>query len=71
MVEKSVFEDQPEENSVWILKWTTLLGIFCKICYTPAVTSSYQVHSLIADAHLTAVLLCYFKWNWCRNLAAV
>jgi len=30
-VEKSAFEDQLEENSVWILKWTTLLGIFCKI----------------------------------------
>jgi len=27
-IEKSAFEDQSEEHSVWILKWTTLLGIF-------------------------------------------
>jgi len=55
-VEKSVFENLSEENSVWIIKWTTLLGIFCKICFTPAVTSCYHVH---ADAHLSAALLCY------------
>jgi len=55
-VEKSAFEDQSEENSVWIIKWTTLLGIFCKISFTPTVTSCYQVH---ADAHLSAALLCY------------
>jgi len=24
-----------------------------------------------ADAHLYAALLCYFRCNWCRNLAAV
>jgi len=53
--EKSAFEDQSEENSVWILKWTTLLGIFCKISFTPAVTSCYHVH---ADSHLSAALLC-------------
>jgi len=34
-VEKSAFEDQSEEISVWIIKWTTLLGIFCKISFTP------------------------------------
>jgi len=45
-VEKSAFEDQSEENSVWIIKWTTLLGIFCKISFTPTVTSCYQVHAL-------------------------
>ena len=33
-VEKSAFEDQSEENLVWIIKWTTLLGIFCKISFT-------------------------------------
>jgi len=54
-VEKSAFEDQSEENSVWIIKWTTLLGIFCKINFTPAVISCYQVH---ADTHLSAALLC-------------
>ena len=70
-VEKSAFEDQSEENSVWILKWTPLLGIFCKISFTPAVTSCYQAHALNADAHLSAALLCYFWWNRCRNLAAV
>ena len=59
-----------EENSVWILKWTTLLGIFCKISFTPAVTSCYQVHALNADAHLSAAL-CYFRCHWCRKLAAV
>jgi len=54
-VEKSAFKDQTEENSVWIIKWTTLLGIFCKISFTPTVTSCYQV---LADAHLSAALLC-------------
>jgi len=39
--------------------------------FTPAVTSCYQVHALNADVHLSAALLCYFRWNWCRNLAAV
>ena len=56
---------------MWILKWTTLLGIFFKLRFTPAVTSYYQVHALNADAHLPAPLLCYFRCNWCRNLAAV
>jgi len=55
-VEKSAFEDQSAENSVWIIKWTPLLGIFCKICFPPTVASCYQVH---ADAHLSAELLCY------------
>jgi len=41
---------------VWIINWTTLLGIFCKISFTPTVTSCYHVH---ADAHLSAALLCY------------
>ena len=131
-VEKSVFEDQSEENSLWILKWTTLLGLFSKISFTPAqarneletpgmaksflrgaqvfvtmsssfqlcptdfsrgdenfaggakpplgapsyrpapaVTFCYLVHALNGDAHLPAALLCYFRCNWCRNLAAV
>jgi len=42
-----------------------------KICFTPAVTSCYQVRALNAYAHLSAALLCYFGCNWCRNLAAV
>jgi len=54
-VEKSAFEDQSEENSVWIIKWTTLLGIFRKIRFTSAVTFCYHVH---ADAHPSAALLC-------------
>jgi len=58
MVEKWAFENQSEENSVRIIKWTTLLGIFC---ITPTVTSCYHVH---ADAHLSAALLCY-----CCNLS--
>jgi len=41
-VEKLAFEDQWEEKSMWILKWTTLLRIFCKIRFTPAVTSSIR-----------------------------
>jgi len=45
MVEKSAFEDQSEENSVWIIKWTTMLGIFCKISFTLTVTSCYQAHA--------------------------
>jgi len=51
---KSAFKDQSEENSVWIIKWTTLLGIFCKISFTPAVTSCYHVH---ADTHVSAALV--------------
>jgi len=68
--EKSGFEDQSEENSVWILKWTTLLAIFCKISFTPAVTSCCQIHTLNADVHLcrAAMLL---RCNCYRNLAAV
>jgi len=54
-IEKSTFEDQSEENLVWIIKWTTLLGIICKISFTPTVTFCYQVH---ADAHLSAALQC-------------
>jgi len=50
---------------------TSLLGIFCKISFPPAVTSYYQVHALNADAQLSAALLCYFKCKLCRNLAAV
>jgi len=68
---KVSFEVQSEENSVWIIKWTTLLGITCKINFTPAVKPCYQVHTLNADAHLSAALLCYFRCNWYRNLAAV
>ena len=55
-VEKSAFENQSEENSVWIIKWKTLLGIFCKVRFTPAAASCYQVH---ADPHVSAALLCY------------
>jgi len=55
-VEKSAFENRSEENSVWIIKWTTLLGIFFKISFTSSVTSCYHVH---ADAHLSAALGCY------------
>jgi len=67
-VEKQAVEDQSIEISVWILTWTTLLGIFCKIGSTPAVASCYQVHALNPDPHQSAVLQCYFRWNWCRNL---
>jgi len=56
---------------VWILKLTTLLGIFCKPRFTPAVRSCYQVHVLNAGAHQPATLLCDFRCNWCRNIAAV
>jgi len=68
---KSAFENQSEEKSVWIVKWTTLLEIFCKLSFRPAVTSCYQVHAINADVHLSAALLCHFRCNWCRNLAAV
>ena len=60
-----------KEYSVWILKWTTLLGIFCKIRFTPVVTSYYQVHVPSADAQLSAALLCYFRCHWCRNPTVV
>ena len=48
-----------------------MLGTFCKISFTPAVTSCYQVHALNADAHLSAALFHYFRSHWYRNLAAV
>ena len=56
---KVTFWGQSEENSVWILKLTTLLEIFCNISFTPAVTSCYQQHALNVDPHLSAALLCY------------
>jgi len=34
----------------------TLVGTFCKISFTPTVTSCYHVR---ADAHLSAALVCY------------
>jgi len=37
----------------------TLLGIFRKISFTPAVTSWYQVHALNADTHPYVAVLCY------------
>ena len=40
------------------LKLITLLGIFCKILFTSAVTSCYQVNVLNADADLSAALRC-------------
>ena len=72
-VEKPAFEDQWEENSVWILKWTTLLGIFCKVSFTPGVTFCYQVHASKTDTqHIpSASLLCHFRCHWCRNLSDV
>jgi len=67
-VEMSAFEDQSEENSVWLLK-LTLLRIFCKISFTPDVTLCYQVHAPKTDTHIpTAALLCYSR---CRNLSEV
>jgi len=62
---KYSFWESVKENSVWIIKWTTLLGIFCKINFTPAVTSCYQVHALNADAHLSAALLCLGIPHFC------
>jgi len=47
------------------------IGIVHKIRFTPAATSCYKVHALNADAHLSVGLLCYFRCNWWRNLAAV
>jgi len=64
MVEKSVFEDQPEEISCEYWKYSTLLEIFCKISFTPAVTSCYQVHD---DAHLSAALICYLDATGAEN----
>ena len=66
-IEKLAFEDQLEENSVWIIKWTTLLGIFCKIkfyacCYI--LLSGTRRCTPICGA---AMLL---RWNWFRNLDA-
>jgi len=35
------------------------LGIFCKVSFTPAVTSSNQVHAQNADAQHTYLWRCY------------
>jgi len=68
-IEKSVFEDQSEENSVWIIKWTTLLRIFCKIdlrlllhlaiTYTPTYTYLRRCYAILTGAtgEGTSVLL--------------
>jgi len=45
--------------------------LYIYIGFTPAATSWNQVDALHADAHLSTALLCYFRCNWCRNLAAV
>jgi len=70
---KSSFQDQSEENSVWILKYTTLFGRFCKATFMPAIASWYQVLVLNADAHIpiSAARLCYFRCHWCRNITVV
>jgi len=48
----------------------TLLGIFCKISFTPAITCCDQVHAPKTDTHIpTAALLCYFRRHWGRNLS--
>jgi len=41
------------------LKYTTLLGTFCKRSLTPAVACCQQVHTLNTNVHLFAALLCY------------
>jgi len=56
MVEKSAFEDQSWENSVWIIKLTTLLGIFCKIRFTPTVTTCYHAHAHLSAAETSLLL---------------
>ena len=71
-VGNSAFGDHSEENSVWILKWTTLLGIFCKLSFTTAVTFCYQAHAPKTATHIpTAGLRCHFRCHWCRNLSEV
>jgi len=47
------------------------VGNILQKSFVPAVTSCYQVHALNADAYLSAVLLCYFRCNVCRNHAAL
>jgi len=34
------------------------------------ISLSFSLQALNADAQLSAALLCYFRRNWCRNLAA-
>ena len=36
----------------WMLKWMTLLGIFCKVSFTRVVTSCYQAHVSNIDDHM-------------------
>ena len=62
-VEKSAFEDQSEENSVWIIQWTTLFGIISKISFTPAVTSCYQVHTYLRRCYATCLEPFRFHMN--------
>jgi len=67
---KVSFEVQSEENSMWIIKWTTLLGITCKINFTPAVTSCYLVYPKRRCTPICgATMLLRCKWG--RNLAAL
>jgi len=46
------------KHLIWA-KWFVTIVLFFKICFTPAVTSCYQVRALSAYAHLSAALLCY------------
>ena len=54
-VEKSAFEDKSGKFSVNI-KINDLLGILCKVSFTPAVTSCYQVHGQNADPHIPSAV---------------
>jgi len=71
-VEKSAFENQSEEILVWMLKWTTLLGIFWEYKFYAC------CHILLSSTHpkRRCTSICGAAWllyrcNWCRNHAVV
>ena len=64
---KSVFENQSEEKPVLILKWTTFLVMFCKVSFTPAVTSCEQPTSVLGFVQCKYIR---FRWQLFPNICS-
>ena len=78
-VEKSAFENQSEENLVWVLKWTTLLRIFCKyvLCLLLHLVNSLQVFSVVFNANICNfagdffLIFVLLAWIWLSTRASL
>jgi len=73
-VENSAFEDHSRGNFSVDIKMNNFVGnILQNKFYACCYILLYQVRVLNTDAHLSAaaVLLCYFRCHWYRNLSEV